>query len=109
MDNLPISCSHVLYVDISACVSSQPEGAHLPDHHQLGSGDPHPGPAAGQGDVQSAEEAVRRHRGAAAGHEEVIHHQRRLRAGRHQPVGVAGSDQVPAVGAHGQRGGEAHD
>lgn len=104
-----VNSYYVLNVDISARVSSQPEGAHLSDHHQLGSGDPHPGPRAGQGDVQSAEEAVRWHRGAAAGHEEVIHHQRRLGAGRHQPVGVAGSDQIPAVRAHGQRRGEAHD
>lgn len=99
----------MLHVDISAFVSSQPEGAHLADHHQLGAGDPHPGPRAGPGDVQSAEEAVRRYRGAAAGHEEVIHHQRRLGAGRNQPVGVAGSDQVAAVRTHGQRGGEADD
>lgn len=38
--------------------SSQPQGADLPDHNQLGSGVSHPGPRAGQSDVQPAKEAV---------------------------------------------------
>lgn len=88
---------------------SQPEGADLPDHNHLGSGVSHPGPRAGQGDVQPAKEAVWRHRGAAPRHEEILHHQCRLRAGCYQPVGVSGTDQVSAVRTHGKGGGEAHD
>lgn len=60
---------------------SQPKGADFSDHNKLGSGVAHPGPGAGQSDVQPAEEAVRRHRGTGAGHEEILHHQRRIRAG----------------------------
>lgn len=88
---------------------SQPEGADLPDDHQLGPGVPHPGSRAGPSDVQPAEAPVWLHRGAASGHEEVLHHQCCIGAGCHQPVGISGSDQVSAVSAHGQGRGETHD
>lgn len=43
---------------LNCLFSSQPEGAYLPDHNQLGSGVSHSGPRAGQSDVQPAEETV---------------------------------------------------
>lgn len=50
--------SYNMYLDKVSWFCSQPEGADLSDHNQLGSGVSHPGPRAGQGDVQPAEETV---------------------------------------------------
>lgn len=43
---------------LNSHLPSQPEGADLTDHNQLGPGVSYPGPRAGQSDVQPAEEAV---------------------------------------------------
>lgn len=88
---------------------SQPEGTHISDNGQLGPGVSHPGPRASPQDVQSTEKAVWQHRGAAAGHEEDLHHQCCLGPGHHQPPGITRSDQVSAVRSYGERGREAND
>lgn len=90
-------------------LSSQPEGADLADDGVLGSGESHPGPAAGPQDVQPPQKTVWQHRRAAASHEEDLHHQCRLCAGHHQPAGLTRSDQIAALRPYGKGGGEADD
>ena len=93
----------------SSCPSSDAEGAHLTDHDLLGPGGPDPGCRAGSDDVQPPAEAVRQHRGAAAGAAEDLHHQPGLRERHHQPAGCPGPDSLPAQCPDGQGGGVAHD